>query len=89
MIHISSFDFIVLFLDTSYTTPLLNIKITIDEIWAYRHFEVPEYAEYNEKQKYFMFGDEEEAFISHVITKESDYYQVSLITKPGKLIIFV
>ena len=54
----------------------------IDEVWTYRHFEVPEYAAYNEKQKYFLYGDDKEAFMSHIITKEMDFHQVSF--KGGK-----
>ena len=58
-------------------SPILNIKMRIDEVWTYRHFEVPEYAAYNEKQKYFLYGDDKEAFMSHIITKEMDFHQVS------------
>jgi hypothetical protein len=46
------------------------------------HFEIQEYAQYNEHQKYFLYGDDEEAFLSHIITKQPDFYQVSNYLSP-------
>ena len=57
-------------------TCLASIRLHIDEVWTLERFESPQYAEYNELQKYFLYGDEEEAFMSHVITKQPDFYQV-------------
>ena len=58
-------------------TELGKIRFTVDEVWEYRHFEVEEYAEYNERQRYFVYGDEKEVFMSHVVTgKDRDFYQV-------------
>ena len=59
-------------------TCLANIKIQIDEVWTMEHFELSQFAEYSECQRYFMYGDEEEAFLSHIITKQPDFYQVGL-----------
>lgn len=59
-----------------------TIKIRIDEVWTMNHFEIQEYAQYNEHQKYFLYGDDEEAFLSHIITKQPDFYQVSNYLSP-------
>ncbi|XP_066919495.1 uncharacterized protein [Clytia hemisphaerica] len=57
-------------------TCLASIGLHIDEVWRMERFESPQYAEYNKLQKYFLYGDEEEAFMSHVVTKQPDFYQV-------------
>ena len=59
---------------------LANIKVRIDEVWTMDHFELSQFAEYSECQRYFMYGDEEEAFLSHIITKQPDFYQVRIIS---------
>ena len=53
------------------------MKIRIDEVWTMEHFEIAECAEYSKCQRYFMYGDEEEAFLSHIVTKQPDFYQVN------------
>jgi len=54
-----------------------TIKFTVDEVWEYRHFELDDYAKYNDRQEYFLFGDEQEVFMSHVINGVNpDFYQV-------------
>jgi len=55
---------------------LANITVRIDEVWHFQRFEIPAYAEYNTHQKYFLYGDEKEAYLSHIITKKPDFYQV-------------
>ena len=57
-------------------TCIANIKIQIDEVWTMERFELAQYAEYPKCQRYFMYGDEEEAFLSHIVTKQPDFYQV-------------
>lgn len=58
-------------------TELGKLRFKVDEVWEYRHFEVEQYAKYNDHQRYFVYGDEQEVFMSHVITgKERDFYQV-------------
>lgn len=58
-------------------TELGQIGFKVDEVWEYRHFEVEQYTEYNEFQRYFIYGDEKEVFMSHIVTGMSrDFYQV-------------
>lgn len=53
-----------------------TIRFTVDEVWEYRHFELE--AEYNEHQRYFMYGDAEDIYMSHIMTgKMDDFHQVS------------
>ena len=61
-----------------------KVAITIDEIIRYHHLEkveVSQYVSYPKNQTYFLYGDKDNAYISHIMTKYPDFHQVCMYTK--------
>ena len=51
--------------------------VTVVDLPRFEHFETPFYAEYPKKMKYFLYGDENAAFMSHCLSgKSPDFQQV-------------
>ena len=54
-----------------------KIDLVIEDVIKFEHFEpVSADIQYPLYQKYFIFGNEHEVFITHVITKAPDFFQV-------------
>ena len=54
-----------------------NVDLVVEDVIKFDHFEpVSSDVSYPLCQKYFLFGNNHEAFITHVITKAPDFFQV-------------
>jgi len=58
---------------------LFEVSFVVDEVFRFNHLEnkkASKHINYPEHQTYYLYGDEKNAFISHVPTKYPDFHQV-------------
>lgn len=53
--------------------------MSVDEVYRFDHFPVQDYAEYPKRMMYLLYGDENNAYMTHVISKKKDFHQVNMI----------
>ena len=54
-----------------------KVDLIVEDVIKFEHFEpVSADIQYPLCQKYFIFGNEHEAYITHVVTKAPDFFQV-------------
>ena len=52
------------------------VNLIVVDYPRYQHFDMSKHAAYNEKQTYFLYGDEKKVYMTHCIKKQPDFMQV-------------